>query len=648
MPMVLLLLLLALASCRSVSNAASLPVPGPWTPLQVHRNTVRCWGRQHWVQGGLPRRIVSQGESLLTRPVRLCLRDARPLHWTQSKLLGDGRSVGWKATTHRSGATLRLQTRVEYDGFWQVDLYAGPGAYRHLSLEVPIASRHARTLHFVNETHYQEQNTLTLAAQEGELWSNRFACMAWVGSERVGLAWCADSDGPFHLRQPERALVIHRAGGTTTLRVTLIDHPITLTEPLRWRFGLIATPVRPLPAGWREWRLGPGASANSQILWWNSWAGSHADPAPKDPTALTRQARAARANGQHLLPYIALLALSERTPAYADGGDRWRREPFSRLEDEGTPYWIICPNTRWQRYLPDQIDRLVQDAGVNGLYFDFTFPYRCEAVHHPCGYRTTAGERRGEFRVFATRRLLQTIYERAKAVRPDSRLLLHTSGALMYPYIGFGDMMLNGEQLRQPLAAAKGRYMDVLPLAALRAEYRGQHAGLAPFIIPELATATGLPDPKLTVDPAPTNELMALALLHDVGVWPIYCHLEAVEAVRKAQRQFGIAQARFLPYWEAEGPVHLSHRDLLASTWVRPGAMLVVAVNRSARHVDTRLHLRSRGGLGRLVDAGDALTGSKISVDSTGLSVSVPARGFRLLRLTTRSDSRRRATSGLR
>jgi hypothetical protein len=629
------LLLGIFASCGGAVSAA-LPVPAPWTPVKAGPDTVTCWGRLHRVQGGLPGQVVSQGEALLTGPVRLCLGDDRPLHWTRSRLSADGRSARWEATARGDRRAIRLQTRVEYDGFWQVDLSLAPGAYRRLTLEAPIASRHARYLHFVNETHYQEPNTLPLAEREGELWSSRFACMVWIGSESVGLTWCADSDAPFRLRRPDRAVVVSRTGGTTTLRITLIDHHVTLKEPLRWRLGLMATPIRPLPDRWREWRLAPGASANTQILWWNEWAGSHADPVPKDPAALARQAQAARGSGGHLLPYVALLALSERASVYAAGGERWRREPLSRLEDEGTPYWIICPHTAWQQYLPDRLERLVREGGVNGLYFDFTFPYRCQAAHHPCGYQTPAGERRGEFHVFATRRLLQTIYERVKAARPDARLLLHTSGALMYPYIGFGDMMLNGEQLRQPLAAANARYMDVLPLTTLRAEYRGRQAGLAPFIIPELATATGLPDPKRTADPAPTNELLALALLHDVGIWPIYCHLEAVEAVRQAQRRFGIAQARFLPYWEAGGPLRLGRRELLASAWVKPGAMLVAVVNRGGRGIEARLQLKAAGARERLVGARDALTGKELPVESRGLALSVPARGFRLVCLSIR------------
>jgi hypothetical protein len=630
-------------------------VPAPWTPLTLRGGVVRCWGREYLTRGALPRQIVSQRVRLLAGPIGFRFDGEPSLRWRRTPLVWRPRIVRWGATARRGSARLNIQTAIEYDGFWQVDVDLGKGLFRGVSLEIPLASRHARYLHFVNATHYSQQNTLALAgcpghgrARDGVLWSSSFACMAWVGDEKVGLAWCADSDAPFRLTHPERALAIHREGAVTTLRIRLIDHPVTLAEPLHWRFGLIATPVRPMPPRWRDWRLGPGASANTHILWWNSWAGSHADPTPKDAAALAERARQNRARGQFLLPYVALLGLSERSPAYRAGGDRWRREPFSRLEDEGTPYWIICPNSRWQSYFPAQMARLCREIGLNGLYLDFTFPYRCSAAHHPCGYLDARGARRGEFRVFALRKLAQATYEQVKAARPDARILMHTSGALMYPYIGFADMMLNGEQLRRPLARAGGRYLDVLPLAVLRAEYRGQQAGLAPFLIPELATPAGLPDPTLTAVPGPTKEMLALTLLHDVGVWPIYCHQEAVEAVRQAQRRFGIAEAHFVPYWETGGPVVITGPSLLASAWIKRAGALLVVVNRGRQAVGTRLRLRPRVSRGRWAIASDALTGEAVAGDGTCLSLSVPARGFRLLRLLWHASGDRRRMANLK
>jgi hypothetical protein len=41
-----------------------------------------------------------------------------------------------------------------------------------------------------------------------------------------------------------------------TFTATLVDHPIRLDHPLVYTLGLNATPVRPLPKGWRLWFSG--------------------------------------------------------------------------------------------------------------------------------------------------------------------------------------------------------------------------------------------------------------------------------------------------------------------------------------------------------------------------------------------------------
>lgn len=362
---------------------------------------------------------------------------------------------------------------------------------------------------------------------------------------------------------------------------------------------------------------------------------SHADLEPKNPEALREQVRTIREKGEHALPYVAFLALSARHPIYADKGHAWRREPFSEIKDEGTQNWIVCPRTEWKEYFPQEVANLCRDIGFNGLYVDWTFPYRCDAAHHGCGSTDARGLRRGEFGVFALRELAQSTYEQVKAVDPSARILLHTSGALMYSYIGFADLMINGEQLRQPLREAQGRYLDVLPLHVLRAEYRGTHAGLAPFLIPELATPEGLPDPALTAEPGPTNELLALALLHDIGIWPIYCHLETVEAVRRAQRNFFTGDVKFQPYWEGGGPLKVNDPALLTSGWIGREKLLAVLANLGETPVEAQVRIAPALPGGTLASAVDALSGESLEFDGRSLQLRVPSRSFRPIELKT-------------
>ena len=618
-------------------------VPIPWTPLEADGQRVKCWGRENVIQGPFPQQIVSQGEKLLAGPVVFRFQGqaeeppVAPPVWSNGNLTKSGRAVEWAASATRDDVKMSARTSIEYDGFWDISVDLGAGVFKGLVLEIPLVSSHIKFLHFVNETHYQETNTLELPAADGEVWSHGFNCGVWLGDDDVGLQWVADSDEFLRLENPQRACVIQRSGAVTTLRITLIDHEVVLKKPLRWRFGLVATPIRPMSSPkWRDWRMSPGASANVHIWWWQAWTASHADTVPKDPQALAQQATALAAKGQYLLPYVSMLSFTGNSQAYTQGdGSHWRREPLldSAPDGDSPRHWIMCPNNGWCDFFPGQMEKLFEVAKVNGLYYDFVFPWTCNAAHHPCGYEDDQGARRSEFQIFKMRQIAQATYEGVKAVRADSLIMLHISDSLLYSCIGFGDLMLVGEEKRlhptQSVVRAQGHYMDVLPLAELRAEYRGHQAGLAPFIIPELATLEGMPDPELCEKPGPTVELLALTLLHDIGVWPIYCHEATVEKVRVAQRDFGIADAVFAPYWENQVPVELADKTLLASAWVKGAAggtpapsALIVITNRGDKDIATGAKFNGK--------AVDALTNEALA----GATLTVPARAFRLIKVS--------------
>ncbi len=608
-------------------EGATASVPVPWTPLETVGDRVKCWGREHVIQGPFPQQIVTQGQNILAGPVVFRFAgEALPV-WTSGSVSGNGRSLAWTATAARGGETLRASTTIEYDGFWDIAVDLGQGASKGLVLEIPLLSSRVKFLHFVNETHYKETNTLALSTGDGQVYSDGFDCGVWVGDDDVGLQWVADSDASFQLNKPAQAIAIQRAGTVTTLRITLMDHAVTLTKPLQWRFGLIATPTRPFSAPrWRDWRIGPGASANVEIAWWQAWTSNHADTVPKDPAALTQQFADKQAKGQYLLPYVSMLTYTQGTPVYTQSGYLWRKEPYedSPPDGAGAAHSLMCPNSSWLGFFPAQMENLFKDCKANGLYYDFFFPVPCNSASHPCGHLDAQGTRKADFQIFKMRKLAQDTYERVKAVRADSLIMLHASDALMYSCMSFGDLMLMGEEKRSHptqsvLAGANyGHYMNVLPLEELRAEYRGHHAGLAPFIIPQFATLAGQPDANLCNVPGPTHELLALALLHDIGIWPIYCNATAVENVRVAQRDFGSADAEFAPYWEKNVPVELSDATLLASAWLKGASALIVIVNRGAFDVTTLAKFSG--------NASDALTKAAV-----GGTLTVPARGFRLI-----------------
>ena len=85
-----------------------------------------------------------------------------------------------------------------------------------------------------------------------------FKALLWLGNEERGLGWYAESDRCWQPEDPEKAIELVRDGKQLILRVRLLDsQPKTWTadpadgvyayQPVTFRFGLQATPVKPFP-----------------------------------------------------------------------------------------------------------------------------------------------------------------------------------------------------------------------------------------------------------------------------------------------------------------------------------------------------------------------------------------------------------------
>ena len=147
--------MLALLLAAGNSAAAGQAVPSPGTPLRAYGSRIHCWGRELRVTRLLPDQIRSQGEPLLAGPVRLRV-DGRAVRISRRRGFNrQARRIAWTADAGGSGLPVRAVASVEYDGFCEFDLALGAGLIRSLALEIPVASRAAQFLHFVNESHYQ-------------------------------------------------------------------------------------------------------------------------------------------------------------------------------------------------------------------------------------------------------------------------------------------------------------------------------------------------------------------------------------------------------------------------------------------------------------------------------------------------------------
>ena len=609
----------------------------PWTELGFEPSAVRCWGRTYaWRETLLPASIVSAHEELLAQPIRLdwTVRDrpdpAGPASFQYDATDPDRALIA----TGADGGGLRAfaHTLLEYDGMARVQVELAPAdlpapTLEHLVLTVPLRREVARLygMHSCPLSGRARAGALT-----DEPVTSGFVPFVWIGDEDRGLDWFCEGPENWRLARPEEAIRIVTAGGARELQVTFVDRPTTIDQPLRFEFGLQATPLKPLPEDWRTRRLAhwpevlPG---NILVAFWSSWSKEPGYPIPKDPEAINRFCDEWHAKGlPYITPYIDGTCVGSLSPEFQAYGKEWEVLPLATAaeQDPPRPMQFVCPNSAWADFLVWGVDRLMDDTKLDGLYFDITRPPPCRNFHHGCGYRDEDGVWQPKYAIFATREMFKRLYSVFQRKGRPLLLVNHMSGALTPPTLAFCDLYLEGEQFS---ALVKDDYLDTVSLDEFRAQFMGRNYGLVPQFLPSFGRMdfNRLRDS----DTRQTESVLALTLLHDTNIWAGYVHVDLVYKVWAAQDALPCRDAEFIGYWNNDELVAAAPETTKVSAWRAGSRYLLCLVNmaRETQQAEVKLNL------GGDCAVSDPVWQRPVSFEQGTLTCEVGGHSFRLLRL---------------
>ena len=160
-------------------------------------------------------------------------------------------SANWEWSGDSPDFHLTSKLTADCDGLCWYEIRLEPKhpvKLRSLGLEIP---RDAATAKYLHSANYSWSNVSQGLPEMGGKWSSAFVPYLWLGDEERGLAWFADSDQGWHLSQPAAALGVATQGQIIAVRATLLDHEEMISAPLIIRFGLQASPVKPVSFAWR-------------------------------------------------------------------------------------------------------------------------------------------------------------------------------------------------------------------------------------------------------------------------------------------------------------------------------------------------------------------------------------------------------------
>lgn len=526
--------------------------------------------------------------------------------------------------------TYRASNKIEFDGFHWIDLELQSEKRAEIdALELVIPFDVGATLyHHANGTWTE----LSDAGGFGDPdWRKPlpFVPYVWIGNERGGLAWFSESNANWRNSTDDRAVEVVQTEDGVDLRIHFIDEKTTLTEPLSLSFGFMATPVKPMPKGWRDWRpcfvsainleafakRGPRVEGCRNIgALWNTRVGAFSY-LPPNPAEMREKVRLLKDNGwETVLSYFALNYTQTNTPEYLQMEREWRRNPYTESGLSYGNYGAVCNASTWADFLVWAIDKTMDETGTDGVYLDCCNPNFCRSSEHGCA--------NGRYPLIATRELMKRIYTLVRQKRGAAGFVYaHNSENNLITTFSFTDVVLNGEQYNR-------KDLRSLTFEKFRAELSPQPYGVPALLLPTLVKFQQDGKEKM-----PGAEFLAFPLLHDVICLQSWLGKESRELLRemlKEMHEFGVADAEFLPYWGNAAELAVSPAGVRVSVYLRKGGKAMLLIAAADGPAEAAITFK-----GRLAELGGAparnpLTGDPLRWNGSTLHWPMPDRRIRM------------------
>ncbi len=593
-------------------------VDPPYEPIELDGRTAKIHGREYTMGGAFPSRMLSRERELLARPINfVAVVDGKP----QQAVMTEPFTVVGEPTETRinfagqyqvAGLTLDLKGELFYDGALLYELDAQPGeqpqTVERLYLSIPVRDAVAQAMWTTRGgAGGGYQNFLSEFPQEnGVIWDSDslgdFTPYLGLCDDDRAIQWFADHDHDWVLGDDVPCSQLIRNPGEIEMRINLVRQP-SRGDSLQAEFGLIATPIKPLPSTWRNTVLHYSSMANSKINFfygpghgttgpfkWHDSKGLAEANGIEVPADRSAQAVLDSMSGEG---YPDLDAIKEKYGNQEKGHD-FVRKGLRCYEDptltkhcffhnasmyfEGNSSkafrsffkgeWTIVPTGGWFHLRPVEsyqdffLFHLTQQLkfwAVPGMYYDETYFAPDYNVFNGHGKIMPDGSIRPSLGLMHERRLLYRTRQCMVDQNVPPFIWVHTSG-MMAPYaIGAADIAMFGEP---NIPTPQQDIMDNISASYMRILGRSQKFGF----IPVWMTMAGRGGAQWNLA---GRQTFGWCWIHD-SVPEVHTHNRGRPLVEYRQ-QWGIDRddITFRGYWD-ETAVTPDNDKFLASYWTRP------------------------------------------------------------------------------
>lgn len=563
--------------------------PIPWTDVQVKGSTVKLLIKDIKFNKTLfPAQIVSNGQSLLSGPVRIRVKrngvekiiTAGNFKFTKKTR----RRVDWVSTVKDGNLSIKVSGWIEFDGFTWMHMTLSGGTVEHLALEIPLRKESA-TL-----------KTLDGRGLLGDKPLQTSGCGSWFGNEKAGIQyWWEDQRGwvmteenvqvsKLLLRSWEYVTppVAKKETNTVTpareevvISIPFIQKSVDLSKSRTVTFGWAVTPSKPIRKDWRYIKLHKGITYTQS--YYSSTRPNYPSLLPGETKQTIENGLAAQRKAQNsdiIMWYAYGPFMWIGAPEYAEWWKEWQVTSWPGVppNPNSTEWGWACHESSGSDLFLSKLEKFVKEYPQRGVYVDCYFLMGCDNKAHDCGYIDENGKRHMSAPLLATRRHYERMYNIIKAVDPKyGWIRIHDWGPIM-PVAAFCDENWSGEGLIGPVGnTPEKNYYRVVDFPYARVEFRNEQWGHFQNWLTELGVYAGT-DPKKReewfgkmISPpkdgkhgewilprmADYDHVAGLALIHDM--WQTGGNDAGIASLRlnKMMKDMGWDDAvRFRGYWD--------------------------------------------------------------------------------------------------
>ena len=275
----------------------------PWTPVEYAKGKVSVWGREYKLSGsGIMDSISATNAQLLKAPIALEIvtnGKKQKLNFAAPEVVKQGKGrIVLKRQSKGGSIKASIEYMIEFDGMVWNKLIIKPGKQKisGMKMIVPFTKENAKFIHYVGApTGYESQDLVknsysrALGTENGVLFKSGFRTNVWIGDNNRGLLWFAESEQNWWPKERKDMVEVSRNNSgdvDLTLNMVSANLPYGEKSELVYKFGLMATPVKAMPKGWRGETFSAQYNGFTKerrgtnlIYWPNEWRWMMLDPA---------------------------------------------------------------------------------------------------------------------------------------------------------------------------------------------------------------------------------------------------------------------------------------------------------------------------------------------------------------------------------